>query len=73
LKTCTSPDGKQSFEQYYKDKFRKQSCSKGRKEEKIGFREILTEMNGRVNNIKKYRYRREKGSTMNLRGHTAPI
>ena len=55
-------DGK-SFEQYYKDKFKMEN-SGGKKSDKIGFREILTQMNGRVNSMKKFRYRMERGASM---------
>ena len=57
-------DGK-SFEQYYKDKFKVEN-SGGKKSDKFGFREILTQMNGRVNSIKKFRYRKERGASMEI-------
>jgi len=50
---------KKSFEGYYQEKHLKElnlPCPKS-KETNFCFRDILTEMNGRVNSIKKYRYR----------------
>ena len=40
--------------------------SGGKKSDKFGFREILTQMNGRVNSIKKFRYRKERGASMEI-------
>jgi hypothetical protein len=53
---------KKSFEQYYTAKHFEDLNSMGESSEgrPYKFRDILTEMNGRVKNIKKHRYRREE-------------
>lgn len=49
---------KQSFEDYYREKFGKESEHGDRpKESGYRFRDILTEMNGRVKTMKKCRYK----------------